>query len=193
MNSETDFVARNRLFHQLVTAISRAALELPVLSASTSLLLQAPITVDGTKLSIQEHIGNASSVVGEKIALRRIRVIEAPASGLVAYYMHNTPEGVEPVVSGGVVSTVGQLGVLLSAAADAGADAATVATTARRLCMHIAAANPTFLRYGPSSFFEPLNTTDCDTLFLSLLSLSLSLSLSVCDRVFVCMCAGART
>lgn len=40
VNSETDFVARNRVFQNLVNSISRAALELPPVSADVNLLLQ---------------------------------------------------------------------------------------------------------------------------------------------------------
>ena len=100
MNSETDFVARNKRFQQLVTAISRAALTLPAASASINLLAQAPISVDNTVLSITGHLAAASGVLGEKLAVRRVCVLEAPQQGGVFYYVHN---GTEAVVADGAL------------------------------------------------------------------------------------------
>jgi elongation factor Ts len=123
VNSETDFVARNPQFQDMVRAIARVALGRgPDLAAINA----APMP--GGKGTVAETIAQAIATIGENMTLRRASVLKAEP-GQVAGYLHNSPgEG------------VGKMGVLVALRAQGKRDE--VAAIGKQLAMHVAAANP---------------------------------------------------
>jgi elongation factor Ts len=113
VNSETDFVAKNADFQKLVSGITAAAL-----GASTVEELAAA-QVAGK--SVDDTIMSAVAVIGEKLSLRRMAVIEGDS---VAAYVHNA-----------AADGMGKIGVLVAVK---GADNG----IAKQIAMHIAATAP---------------------------------------------------
>ena len=120
LNSETDFVAKNAGFQELVGAISTAAL-----GASDIEALKAA-EIDGK--SVETHITEAIARIGENMTLRRMAVLEGAG---VAAYVHNA-----------VGEGMGKIGVLV---AIKGGDADKVAGFGKQVAMHVAATNPASL------------------------------------------------
>jgi elongation factor Ts len=123
VNSETDFVARNETFQELVRAIAALA---PRAGGDLERLLQ--LELPGTGRSVAEEITRAISVIGENITLRRVAAVEVEA-GVVGSYVH-----------GQMAPGLGKIGVVvgLHSAGDAGQ----LAALGKQLAMHIAAARP---------------------------------------------------
>ena len=123
VNAETDFVARNETFQELVRRIAALALgargDLGALKASR---------IDATGRTVEEEVAHAIAVIGENINLRRTAYLEVP-QGVVAGYLH-----------GPLMPQFGRLGVLVALAA--GGEAGPVVELGRQLAMHVAAANP---------------------------------------------------
>lgn len=116
VNAETDFVAENAKFKDLVKLIAQTiAKNKP---ADVNAALELP--VDG--VTINDKIIEATQVIGEKISLRRFALVEKQAGQAIGSYLH----------MGGKIATV----VLLD-----GADEA----TAKDVAMHVAAINPKYV------------------------------------------------
>lgn len=113
VNSETDFVAKNAEFQQMVGAIAKAALDVADIDA----LKEAEI--DGKKIS--EVITDAIAKIGENMSLRRMQALEGD---VVVSYVHN------PAAPG-----MGKIGVLV-ALKDGDEE------FAKQVAMHVAAVNP---------------------------------------------------
>ncbi len=117
LNSETDFVAKNEEFQELMQTIGQA-----LLSADAKNLDEAlDIKVSGKSLS--DYITESAARIGEKIALRRIKVFEKTDSQVFGTYVH----------MGGKIAVV----TLIE-----GGDE----ETARDIAMHVAAINPQYLK-----------------------------------------------
>jgi len=118
LNSETDFVAKNERF----IALAGVVLDAAVLAGTddTAAVLSTP--VEGRTVS--DLIDETAAVIGEKLVLRRVARVTAPA---VTVYLHKVNKDLPP-----------QVGVLV------GTDAAG-APVARDIAMHIAAFSPTYL------------------------------------------------
>ena len=123
VNAETDFVARNESFQELVRRIAALA---PAARGDLDALKAA--RVEATGRTVDEEITQAIAVIGENINLRRTAYLEV-AHGAVAGYLHNQ-------LSPGL----GKLGVLV--ALESAGDPTRVAETGKQLAMHIAATNP---------------------------------------------------
>jgi elongation factor Ts len=123
VNAETDFVARNESFQELVRRVAALA---PAAKGDLDAL--KAMRVEATGRTVDEEITQAIAVIGENINLRRTAYLEVE-QGAVAGYLH-----------GPLAPSFGKLGVLV-ALASAG-DAARVAETGKQLAMHIAATNP---------------------------------------------------
>jgi elongation factor Ts len=122
VNSETDFVARNDRFQELVRAVAETALKVePTVEA-----IGAAKLANG--VSVKDEIVAAVATIGENISLRRAGVLKV-SPGVVAGYMHSQ-------LSPGL----GKLGVLV--ALKSTGDAAALQAFGRQLAMHVAAANP---------------------------------------------------
>ncbi|GBD42702.1 Elongation factor Ts [bacterium HR40] len=123
VNSETDFVARNETFQELVRRISALALE-----AAGDIEKLRKLRVAGSGRTVEEEITQAIAVIGENIQLRRTAFL-AVEPGVVAGYVHAQ-----------VAPQLGRLGVLVALRSKA--DPAKLAELGRQLAMHIAATNP---------------------------------------------------
>jgi len=123
VNSETDFVARNQKFQEMVSAIAAAALKTKgdVDKLASAKYGSGKATVADT---IKEMIGS----IGENMTLRRAAHLSA-AKGVVASYMHNT-----------IAPGLGKIGVIV--ALESAGNAEQLKSFGRQIAMHIAAANP---------------------------------------------------
>ena len=123
VNAETDFVARNEGFQELVRRIAalapRARGDLAALKAAR---------IEATGRTVEEEITQAIAMIGENINLRRTAYLEVD-QGVVAGYLHNL-----------LAPGLGKLGVLV--ALSSAGDTARVAEIGKQLAMHVAATNP---------------------------------------------------
>ena len=113
VNSETDFVAKNSDFQEMVKAITNAALNV----SNTDELASTSINGKTVADTLTDNIAK----IGENMTLRRMQSIEAER---VVTYVHNS-----------ATQDMGQIGVLV---AINGANT----EFARQVAMHVAAANP---------------------------------------------------
>ena len=113
VNSETDFVAKNSDFQEMVKAITAAALNV----SNTDELASTSINGKTVADTLTDNIAK----IGENMTLRRMQSIEAER---VVTYVHNS-----------ATQDMGQIGVLV---AINGANT----EFARQVAMHVAAANP---------------------------------------------------
>jgi elongation factor Ts len=125
VNSETDFVAKNEAFQAFVNGIARVVLESNPASLDALLTLPFP----GTGRTVAEEQTHQVATIGENINVRRF-ARHSVNSGVVASYVHGA----------------GKIGVLVELACDKADDR--IATLARQLAMHVAAANPQYLERG---------------------------------------------
>jgi elongation factor Ts len=121
VNSETDFVARNELFQNLVKRITGVALRVGADVEKIKAAKEHGSTID-------EAVTEAVAKIGENLSLRRASELSVE-SGLIGNYMHNS-----------VAEGLGKIGVLV-ALESAGA-AAELVRFGRMVAMHIAASNP---------------------------------------------------
>lgn len=123
INSETDFVARNESFQQLVHHIATLA---PAARGDVEELKRTPVVSTGR--TVADEVTQAISVIGENLTLRRTAFM-AVEHGYVAGYMHNQ-----------VTAGLGKIGVLVGIST--AAEPAAVSELGRQIAMHIAATNP---------------------------------------------------
>jgi elongation factor Ts len=123
INSETDFVARNETFQELVRAVAALA---PRAAGDLEALLR--LQVPGSGRSVAEEITHAISVIGENINLRRTASLEVD-QGAVGSYVHSA-----------LAPGLGKIGVVV--ALRSAGDVEQLASFGRQLAMHIAAARP---------------------------------------------------
>lgn len=129
VNSETDFVARNEKFQELVTEIARLALKV---GGDFDKLAASMFT--GAKLSVADHIKETVATIGENLSLRRSAGLNVK-KGVVASYVHSA-----------YASGLGKIGVIV--ALESEADTEKLSAFGRQLAMHIAAANPIAVDVG---------------------------------------------
>jgi len=113
VNSETDFVAKNAEFQEMVAAITSAALG----CSSVEELLAADL---GGK-SVADTVTDKIATIGENMSVRRMARVEGET---VAAYVHNA-----------ATDGMGKIGVLV---ASTGSDP----STAKQVAMHVAATSP---------------------------------------------------
>lgn len=123
VNSETDFVARNDAFQELVANIAKVALD----TDGTVQAVGAAAYQDSGK-SVDDAVKDAVATIGENMNLRRVAKLTVGA-GTVASYVHNA-----------VKPDLGKMGVLVAIQTDGNADAAKA--IGRQIAMHVAATNP---------------------------------------------------
>ncbi|WP_273789675.1 translation elongation factor Ts [Bartonella sp. ML70XJBT] len=123
INSETDFVARNDGFQDIVRKVATAALDTPgdVESVSVSLY-------PGTEKSVELAIKDAIGTIGENMTFRRSAKLSVE-NGVIATYIHNS-----------VAEGLGKLGVLVAIETTGNKEAALA--FGRQVAMHIAATSP---------------------------------------------------
>ncbi len=123
INSETDFVARNDKFQDMVRQITTLA---PSANGDMAKLLAAKYP--GSNLSVEDYVKEAISTIGENMNARRTAAISVQ-QGVVADYIHNR-----------LAEGVGKIGILV--ALESTGDKAKLLEFGRQIAMHIAAANP---------------------------------------------------
>ncbi|MEN0001569.1 MAG: translation elongation factor Ts [Pseudomonadota bacterium] len=123
INSETDFVARNDAFQELVGNVASVAL-----STDGSTQAVAAAAYPGSDKNVEGAITDAVATIGENMNLRRAQKLSVGA-GAVASYVHNAAK-----------PGMGKLGVLVAIETEGNAEAA--ATIGRQIAMHVAATNP---------------------------------------------------
>src|SRR5881398_205991 len=121
VNSETDFVARNEQFQGLVKMIAQVALH-------NSADVEKIKAVKVGDVTVEAAIADAIATIGENMTLRRAASLEV-GHGVVSSYVHNA-----------VIEGAGKMGVILALESTGKTDE--LATLARQLAMHVAAANP---------------------------------------------------
>ena len=126
VNSETDFVARNKDFQSFVQVLSRLALDG---NGEIDGLREASFPESGR--TVEEELTHLISTIGENIVLRRITRLTTD-QGAVLSYVHNA-----------LGPGIGKIGVLVTLASNAAADQ--LAGVGKQLAMHVAAANPLYL------------------------------------------------
>ena len=82
VNSETDFVAKNEEFKGLVTLIADALIDSDVTSIEDALKL----SVDGR--TVEELITEKTATIGEKLTLRRFKIVNKEDSQVFGTYSH---------------------------------------------------------------------------------------------------------
>jgi elongation factor Ts len=127
VNSETDFVARNAQFQDLVRTITSLA---PQAKGELPKLLAAPYPGQG--VPVEEHTKAMVATIGENMSVRRTAAVSV-AEGAVSGYVHNK-----------VADGLGRIGVLV--AIESKGEKAALADLGRQLAMHIAAASPAAIR-----------------------------------------------
>jgi elongation factor Ts len=123
VNSETDFVARNPQFQELVQSVASLA---PAAGGDLAKLLAAKYP--GGKGTVEDQIKDAIATIGENMGLRRTAALSVK-EGVVADYVHNK-----------AADGLGKIGVLV--ALESAGDSDSLMALGRQLAMHIAAASP---------------------------------------------------
>ncbi|OBQ96722.1 translation elongation factor Ts [Mesorhizobium sp. AA23] len=125
VNSETDFVARNSAFQEIVANVAKVALAYGTTEAV------AAAKYPGSDKSVTDTIKDAVGTIGENMGFRRSAKLTVP-HGAVATYVHNA-----------VADGLGKLGVLVAVETTGNEHAANA--FGRQVAMHVAATNPVAL------------------------------------------------
>ena len=120
LNSETDFVAKNADFQQLVREITDVAL-----STGESLDVLKQTHLNGTP--VEQVVTDAIARIGENLTLRRLHVLEGET---IVSYVHNA-----------AAEGMGKIGVLVAL----NGDKAKAQEVGKQIAMHIAATAPASL------------------------------------------------
>jgi elongation factor Ts len=123
VNAETDFVARNEVFQELVRGVLAAAL---AEDGDLERILASGYADSGH--SVRDQITQAAATIGENIGLRRAAKL-AVDSGVVSSYVHAA-----------VTPGMGRIGVLV--ALSSSGDQESLGALGKQLAMHIAASSP---------------------------------------------------
>ena len=123
VNSETDFVARNEEFQELVATIAKRALD-----GGTDADTLNAMSYPDSDLSVADKITAAVARIGENMGLRRSAFLSV-SEGAVCSYVHNVE-----------VDGLGRMGVLV--ALQSSGDKSVLKTLGKQIAMHIAAINP---------------------------------------------------
>ena len=117
VNAETDFVAKNDKFQALVAKLSE------VILANKPANLEAALEIVTPEGKVSDVIAEATTVIGEKISLRRFEIVEKSDADSFGAYLHMG----------------GRIGVLTVLEGSTDADAA------KDIAMHVAAINPKYV------------------------------------------------
>jgi len=126
VNSETDFVARNKEFQGFVRSVSEIALDG---GGEIDDLKEADFP--GSGRTVEAELTHLISTIGENMVLRRLNRLST-RQGAVFSYVHNA-----------LGPGIGRIGVIVVLASSAPPDQ--LASLGKQLAMHVAAANPLYL------------------------------------------------
>jgi elongation factor Ts len=127
VNSETDFVARNEQFQDMVAKIASLAAK-----ADGDVTKLLAMTYPGKKMTVEDYVKEMIATIGENMTVRRTATLKV-SKGVVGSYMHNQ-----------AVPDLGKIGVMV-ALESAGKNTEELVNLARMLAMHVAATNPVAL------------------------------------------------
>jgi elongation factor Ts len=122
LNAETDFVARNDQFQQLVADVAALAID----KGETVEALAAATMANGK--SVAYNVTDAIATIGENMNLRRAAQLSVN-EGVIANYVHNA-----------TAPGLGKIGVLV--AMESTGDGERLNELGRQIAMHVAASNP---------------------------------------------------
>ena len=122
INSETDFVARNKNFQNFVFNLSKINLDQ---KGNLDKLMKSKYN---NEENVSDALTNLISKIGENLTIRRCKYINID-NGLIGTYVHNVEK-----------DDMGKIGVLLSVKTDI--DFSLIKDFLKKMCMHIAATNP---------------------------------------------------
>ena len=122
VNSETDFVAKNELFQNLVNSVAAQAVET---SAADLDAFMAEPWIEDSSVTVDENLKNMIAKIGENMNIRRFEKLSQP-DGMIVSYIH----------------AGGKIGVLVSAETDSDADE--VKTCLKDVAMQVAALSPKY-------------------------------------------------
>lgn len=128
VNSETDFVARNTQFQEMVSHIAMVAL-----SSMQPFEDLTNARFPGTDKTVAAHVQEMIGTIGENMTFRRAAHLEVSA-GVVGHYIHNQ------VSDHSSHAVLGKIGVLVALESSGDHDA--LAVLAKKIAMHVAAARP---------------------------------------------------
>ncbi len=134
VNCETDFVGRNENFQRFAGEVAKAVAQSKAASVDEFLNEKWP----GTEETVSHKVSEQIASIKENISIRRFARYEAPDNATIGTYIH-----------GG-----GKIGVMVEVV---GANHEVGAEVAKDIAMHIAAAEPRFLRR------EDVTQKDLDT------------------------------
>lgn len=123
INSETDFVARNEQFQNIVGSVAKLALD-----ADGDVVKLGEMPFPGSGHSVSAELTEAIAKIGENMNLRRTETVSV-SDGVVESYVHNA-----------VKPGMGKIGILV--ALESTGDKAALSALGKQLAMHIAATNP---------------------------------------------------
>ncbi len=122
VNSETDFVAKNDMFVNLVKDIAASVLAAKAATLEAALAAPSLVKEPLNGATVADSVVAATARIGEKISLRRIQLVAKKADQSFGVYLHMGGKiGVVTVVTG------------------------SDAVIARDIAMHVAASNPSYL------------------------------------------------
>ena len=122
INSETDFVARNKNFQNFVFNLSKINLDQ---KGNLDKLMKSKYN---NEENVSDALTNLISKIGENLTIRRCKYINID-NGFIGTYVHNVEK-----------DDMGKIGVLLSVKTDI--DFSLIKDFLKKMCMHIAATNP---------------------------------------------------
>lgn len=122
VNSETDFVARNEQFQDLVKDIANLAVIAKTIDTLKTSKMQSG-------KSVEEEIIENIATIGENLTLRRMDILEI-SEGAIGSYVHNE-----------VVPNLGKISVLVGLESNA-KDKAKLEALAKQIAVHVAGNNP---------------------------------------------------
>ncbi|MDR1495078.1 MAG: translation elongation factor Ts [Rickettsiales bacterium] len=129
VNSETDFVAKNKKFQELVLDTAKASLN--VIGSANFIDDVKSQSLNGKRIG--DEFTEKINMIGENLQLRRGKTLELVGNGLVSTYLHNK-----------VTENLGKIGVILFLKSDA--SGGELEELGKQLTMHIAAARPEFFK-----------------------------------------------
>ena len=126
VNCETDFVGRNENFRNFALQVAEVIAQSDAQTVEELLAETWP----GSSEPVSQKVAEQIASIKENISIRRFARYESPANATIGTYIH-----------GG-----GKIGVMVETVAACGDKNATIDEVAKDIAMHIAAAEPRFLR-----------------------------------------------
>lgn len=151
LNSETDFVAKNEMFHSLLYDILEATMQHTNPSTADIMATKSSVR-DGT---VDENFTDVITALRENIQFRRIATVNANPGGRIAAYVHSA--------SGSFGNAkIGRIGCLVNVEPlkEGSVDGDTLSNFGGKLAMHVAAGFPKYLTSADVPTAEMKRETD---------------------------------